>query len=262
MSKTDNRCVDELSEIVVAGMVIRMIRDHYMMSQRDFAKLIGVSREWVVLTEKSDSRRIRQQTLGGIASAMGVPARKAWGILVDLDRLGFRRKEEIGYVIPGPVLRPAIDGDGGANVEPFSERHFVERIPFFEQCVAAGVWVDVTDNEDGGARVTPAQLRQGLFRVRIRGDSMTPRFPDGSVIEFRLLRTPMGVPDFEATTSGECYYVQLVDGRATFKRLDSRDANTLTLRAINKRKYKKPLTCDVADVVRLAAFEWMLSKGE
>jgi SOS-response transcriptional repressor LexA len=164
----------------------------------------------------------------------------------------------------------AADGVGDAspldehlpNVAPYSERLIAEPIPFFELCVAAGHWVDVIDNEEVGHRVTDAQVRQGLFRVRLRGDSMTPRFPDGGVVEFRLLRTPDGHPDFEATVAGECYYVQKTDGTATFKCLESRDMNTLTLRALNRQKYRKPLICEVEDVVRLAAFEWVLSKGE
>lgn len=148
------------------------------------------------------------------------------------------------------------------NVEPYSEQTISEPIPLFDLCIAAGHWVDVIDNEDGGHRVTDAQIRQGIFRVRLRGDSMTPRFPDGAVVEFRLLRTPEGTPDFEATAAEECYYVQKRNGTATFKCLVSRDETTLTLRAINKRKYKEPLSCEVEEVVKLASFEWLLSKGK
>lgn len=152
--------------------------------------------------------------------------------------------------------------DEDFNVEPYSEVAIAEPIPLFELCVAAGHWVDVTDNQEAGHHVTEAQIRQGLFRVRLRGDSMKPRFPDGATVEFRLLRTPEGTPDFEATAAGECYYVQKVDGTATFKTLESRDRDTLVLRAINRRKYKEPLMCEVADVCKVAAFEWILSKGE
>lgn len=145
------------------------------------------------------------------------------------------------------------------SVEPYGEQSLRADPPTFEISIAAGDWVEITDNEYNGQRVTPAQIAQGLFRVRIRGDSMEPRFEDGALIEFKLLRTDAGRPDLAAMAEGQPYYVQLSDGRHTFKLLESREAKQLTLRAINKR-YRKALHAPVEEIVRVGSYQFKLSR--
>jgi SOS-response transcriptional repressor LexA len=143
------------------------------------------------------------------------------------------------------------------NVEPFSEHPIGVEPPFFDLPIAASGWVSVTDNQDGGYHVSPAQIAQGLFRVRVRGDSMQPKFPDGCIVEFKLMRTPEGVPDCGAVIVGKRYYVQLDDGTGTFKELAEYGADGLTLRAIN-RKYKKLLIAPLDRIQRLAVLKGTL----
>ena len=117
----------------------------------------------------------------------------------------------------------------------------------------------VTDNHTGGITCTVEQRRQGLFRVRIRGDSMRPRFMDGDLIEFKLLCTPEGLPDFERLHEGQAYYIQKVCGEGTFKICHKINPENIELIAINKR-YKKPLVATIEEIVSIGKFEYKLSK--
>jgi transcriptional regulator with XRE-family HTH domain len=146
------------------------------------------------------------------------------------------------------------DGDGvDENVTPYSERTVPADVPTFDLGVAAGGWVDVNDNEDGaGSRVTPAQRARGLFDVYVRGDSMEPRVKDGARVRFKLLELPNSTsPACDDIVIGKLYYVQLDDGRATFKRAAACADGVLTLQAEN-RKYKQPLKVEMANIARLA----------
>jgi len=116
------------------------------------------------------------------------------------------------------------------SVEPYSEMK-VPEIPLFELSLAAGPWVDV---EGVGHREDLLVLEEPRFRVRLAGDSMQPRYRSGAVVEFRTIMPD----DIEV---GKDYYVQKSDGTATFKRVAGMDQEGLTLAAINKRKYPKPL---------------------
>ncbi len=91
----------------------------------------------------------------------------------------------------------------------------------------------------------PAQVQQGLFRVRLSGDSMMPRFKSLEIVEFRVIQ-----PD--DLQPGKDYYVQLSDGTATFKRLQRVADETMELRALNREKYKKAFHVAMIDVTRIA----------
>ena len=137
------------------------------------------------------------------------------------------------------------------NVEPYSETTLVAEIPFFDLPIAAGGWTQVTDNEDGGYRLTTAQKQQGLFRVRVRGDSMMPKYPDGTIVEFKMLLTSDGMRDCTKLEIGKRYYVQLDDGMGTFKQLADCTREGLALLATN-RAYKKKLLAPFDRITRLA----------
>lgn len=129
------------------------------------------------------------------------------------------------------------------NVEPYSIRQ-VPNIPLFDLAVAAGGWVEIT----GEAEVCdPMQMDHGLFRIRIRGDSMDPEYKDGEVIEFRCLR-----PDRDGLEQGVDYYLQRSDGTATFKRLERMDEDTLWLRPLNREKYPRLIEVPRGLIVRAA----------
>lgn len=135
-------------------------------------------------------------------------------------------------------LKPEID----LNVDPYSEVK-THAVPVFDLAVAAGTWVDVSEFAE---LRHPGQIDAGLFRMRVRGDSMTPAYKDGSLVEFQCLREGR-----DELVVGADYYVQ-VDGQGTFKRLVEISEETLVFRAVNRRKYPKPMPARRAEVLRMA----------
>jgi hypothetical protein len=79
-----------------------------------------------------------------------------------------------------------------------------------------------------------------------------PRWPNGSLVEFRCLRD--GMHHLEV---GRSYYVQRGD-EATFKRLEEIGEDRLTFHAINGKKYPAPIYVDRVDIVRMAVAEFRL----
>jgi Peptidase S24-like len=136
------------------------------------------------------------------------------------------------------------DGDDGTeNVERHDGKTFPE-IPMFDLSVAAGPWTDVLDVPEVWGDDT---IQQGLFRVRIAGDSMLPRFKTGMIIEFQCLRDGR-----HFLAIGADYYVQKADGSATFKRLVAIGDDILTFRALNEKKYPKRIVVARSDITRMA----------
>lgn len=135
------------------------------------------------------------------------------------------------------VMRGAL-----SNVDPYSKK-LVSEIPIFDLAVAAGSWTEIPEE----IRLhQPGQVDAGMFGIRVRGDSMKPRWPDGSLVVFRCMRDGRDMLEI-----GEDYYVQ-VDGQGTFKRLEKIDEETLVFRAINRRKYPAQMPARRAEIVRMA----------
>ncbi len=130
-----------------------------------------------------------------------------------------------------------------ANIEPFSEQK-ISRIPLFDLEVAAGGWVEVAAV---GEVCDPMQIDAGIFRVRVRGESMKPDWPNGSIVEFECLRGEHG-----QLVIGEDYYVQRSDGLASFKRLAAMGEEELVFQAINRRRFKESMPVNRRDVVKMA----------
>lgn len=78
---------------------------------------------------------------------------------------------------------------------------------------------------------------------------MLPKFRDGDTIEFKVFRHG---DENDSIRTGSYYYVHRSDGTCTFKTLESMDDDTMVLRALNKRRYPKPLRVPMQEVVRLA----------
>jgi phage repressor protein C with HTH and peptisase S24 domain len=129
------------------------------------------------------------------------------------------------------------------NVDRLTERRFFQ-IPRFDLVISSGGWADAIGI---GETHDPLSIDQGLFRIRLAGDSMAPDFPDGCVVEFCCIR-----PSSPEIRVGDCYYVHRSDDMATFKRLKSMGRVSLTLVAINDEKYPRPLTVKRDEVVRIA----------
>jgi hypothetical protein len=130
------------------------------------------------------------------------------------------------------------------NVDPYSEQKIPTEIPLFDLSVACGSWADVGESMEV---CDPRAIEQGLFRVRLSGDSMSPKWKNGDIAEFKCLRWAEDVLEV-----GKDYYVQRDDGTATFKTLVAADENGITLQAINKRKYPDRMAVPMIGIVRMA----------
>lgn len=236
-----------------------------------YAKRIGVSRATLFSWYTRPVLNADVETLFRIIEVSGWDAatlRKEWDeamaaisdpYRVQIERQAWRTKlmNHIRWMVD---TRWRESGDASSsNVEPYSEQRITHEIPYFDLPIAASGWVHVTDNINGGFQCTAAQIKQALFRVKVRGDSMEPRFADGCTIEFKLLCADDGLPDYEKLREGHPYYVQLDDGTGTFKMLKSIEPDHLVLTALNK-KYKKPLIAKNSEIVRLGQYEFTLVK--
>lgn len=137
--------------------------------------------------------------------------------------------------------REGVEDWSGVSTEPVT---LIEP-PTYDQAIAAADWVYVHEEGEESMEV----VRQGLFRVRISGRCMEPKFPDGSIVEFRVVRLN-GTPQIE---EGAAYYVQRSDGAATFKlayQLPTGDG--IELRAINRKVCRQPLRVEWQEIARLA----------
>lgn len=185
---------------------------------RKLAESLGESQDWLWQRIGRHSMEQREEDFERGASSLAEIQR---AVRDDEARRAQRKKT---------VAQKAPTSD--SNIEPYSEVK-VPEIPLFELAVAAGGWAEV---EGIGEVCDPTKIDHGLFRVRIRGDSMEPEYHDGQVVEFKCLRF-----DVEGFLVGKDYYIQRSDDGATFKRLESVSEDEIMLRAINKKKYPKPM---------------------
>jgi phage repressor protein C with HTH and peptisase S24 domain len=154
------------------------------------------------------------------------------------------------------TVRPAPPEPEDHNIQPYSEIN-VPEIPTYDLPIAAGPWMELPEVDDErDLRV----VRDGRFRIRIRGDSMEKVYPDESLIEFRILTPDRGDGRGSRLEIGADYYVQRSES-ATFKRLLSFDNEKLTMVAINKKKYPKPIPVLRTDINRMAKAEYVMRKA-
>ncbi len=243
-------------------------------SQSAFARRIGMKVQSVTRWFRQERLMIRSENLYRIAAGLGITFEQLNDRLMKAHQLALLRdpstrekwdkqaveaegwkdkpaSEWMGGELPhggtGEVdslaKRAGIDAEMDANVEPYTEERFY-KVPEYEVAVAAGEWVETTEEEGGSA---PWRIDHGVFRIRIRGDSMKPEYKDGQIIEFQCLRF-----DVHSPVVGCDYYVQQSDGRATFKRMEKIDEDYYTLRAINRKKYSKPMVVSKDMVSRMA----------
>jgi transcriptional regulator with XRE-family HTH domain len=217
--------------IKIKGAEFARLRNREAMTQMEFAAELGLSPGRVHQIENSEVASIFR----------GAFRRLAKLIKVEIPEL----EQRIGYSEPAnghPVTVKNPDGDWDQNVEPFSETP-VPDIPLFELPLAAGDWMEVTEL----CEVKETQFTHGLFRVRLRGESMKPTYPDGTIVEFRCLRA-----DHEGPQVGKDYYVQRSDGYATFKRVAKIEEDSMTLEALNKKQKPRYLVVPRQEVSRMA----------
>jgi SOS-response transcriptional repressor LexA len=94
--------------------------------------------------------------------------------------------------------------------------------------IQAGQWCDVIDNlhPGEGERIhTTYRVRKHTYALRVRGDSMEPKFPDGAILIVEPEENP---------ASGSFVIVRHNGGEATFKQLMV-DGETRYLKPLNPR---------------------------
>lgn len=240
--------------IKISGKALEKLRNSLALTQRELGEKIGLSERRISQIETEEPAGIFPGKFRKLAEGLGLTLEQLFLKIGD-ESLRQRQEDfENGLSVPQKIkaANDAMEAKRKArreaegfdqNVDPFSEAK-VPKVPFFEAPLAAGEWLDVSDI---GEVCDPHQIDHGLFRVRLRGDSMTPNYPDGQVVEFQCIRE-----DREAPLVGRDYYFQRDDGFATFKRLEKIDEDEFILRPLNKRKYPKAMKVNKAFVVRMA----------
>lgn len=112
------------------------------------------------------------------------------------------------------------------NIEPGPG--LAGRVPLISW-VQAGDWQEVIDNEapgQGEMIETSYRARRHTYALRVKGDSMQPRFPEGAILIIE--------PEEEAMPGKFVVVRQNGDSEATFKQLIS-DGGRLYLKPLNER---------------------------
>lgn len=120
-------------------------------------------------------------------------------------------------------------------------------VPTYEARVAACTWIHINEVIELDTRKHAAIVDAGLFRVHVLGDCMEPRFHDGDVVEFRIVRL-----DKEPWPQGEDCIVITSDDEVTLKRIYHVGEDSITLYALNWRKYPDPIVVPRQMVTRVA----------
>jgi transcriptional regulator with XRE-family HTH domain len=216
---------------IISGQKLRELRSRHALTQTEFGQKIGLSEPRVRQIESGEWSAVRPGVLRRLAEFMQ------------------KTPEEVSKELaPGGVVR---NGKISADNVDLSTMRPVPEIPTFNLAVAAGTWTEVAEVAE---LRDPGQVADGRFRIKIAGDSMTPAWPDGALVEFRCLR--WGVDEL---IIGEDYYVQR-DSEATFKRLVLLDEESMTFEALNRKKYPRPIVVQRADVVRMSRAEYLLTR--
>lgn len=122
-------------------------------------------------------------------------------------------------------------------------------VPLYDLSMPASHWAELVDAEEvtdeSGRRDT---IDQGLFRVRIHGDCMEPKWHDGEIVEFRIWRHDSPFP------TGRDVAITDSNHMTTFKHLVgmSDDGDTIILRAHNQRKYPGDIHLPKTMMARMA----------
>lgn len=208
-------------KVLISGSALRRLRDKDLLTPDELGERIGLSREFVTRVEREGKKKINRRSFRKLVNYLHLPPDAALKVLQE-----------------GLDLAKNPD----QNIDPFSEQK-IREIPTFDLAVAAGKWADV---HELGEVHDPLKIDHGLFRVRIRGDSMSPRFKEGQVVEFRCLRDGR-----DSLEIGAFYYVQR-DGQATFKMLEKVEEARIILRAVNRKRYPCSMPVDRRSIVRMA----------
>jgi len=209
------------STFAINGDKLRELRERKLvMSQRDLAEKIGRTEGAIRSIERGRRPRVSAKTFRAIADVLGMGLDQAREVLLNVET----------------------PEDFDQNIVVGSLRQLHE-IPIFDLKLSASHWSDISDIEEVYDKKV---IDQGLFRARIEGDCMSPKYKDGKIVEFRVLHI-----NREGIEKGSDYYFQRDDGMATFKRVEKIDDDLITLRAINTKKHPGVITVARSLVVRI-----------
>jgi transcriptional regulator with XRE-family HTH domain len=246
------------------GEWLRSLIERSGYSNAAFARKAGISREALQRLFKQRRFEVRLSTAWKILRAAGLndsAARLKYPSSGEVweDRPGHAKVERLGAAaffdnvildVRSGRLRQAAKVDDDGSVE-LREVRPNAGVPTFDLAVAAGVWTEVLEV---GELNDESEIAAGIFRICIRGDSMSKKWPNGSIVEFRCVRMGRDI-----LTAGDDYYVQ-VGNIATFKRLTAIHDEELVFAAINKRAFPDPIIAARREIVRMARAEWLLVK--
>lgn len=214
------------------GENVRRARRARKLARRALAELAQVSERTIQRLENGEP--INRLNLRAILSALGISASE------------------------GEISDSSIDElDQNVLEVPASE---TIRIPLFDRDVSAGFVVvpdDLSETPDGWLQIPAFRSidPRDIWALRIRGDSMLPRYRSGSRVilaRVRYYEKSEGGLDCAQIEIGEDFYVCLADGRQTFKQVVGVDLEAITLRARNEKRYPESFRIPWQDVVNLS----------
>ncbi len=218
--------VKELRGIPVDGKKLRALRKSLFVVQEELAPKIEMSKNNLSKLERKG---------GGMNP-------KSFRLLAGVIK---KTPDELLGIIGADPLHPPADSHM-RNVGPVESRSYA--IPTYLLAPSATHWSELASAEDDSREFDPRVIDQGLFRIRISGDCMEPKYRDGSLVEFKIWREGK-----EPLPLGRNVVVTNSDGLSTFKHLESYDPEReeWVLRALNK-KYPEPIRIPRQMLARLA----------
>ena len=188
------------------------------LTQSQLAKKAGVSSQAINQFLSGKTKEVKADTLIGIARAFGVSVEDLKAGKNSLPNVA--RVSDVVY--PVPLI----------------------------SWVAAGTWSEVSDNYPPGfgEEMVPCPIKGGphTFALRVKGDSMLPDYPDGSVIVVDPDVSPLNNDDVVVRLNS--------DMEATFKRLKV-DGSRMHLQPLNDQY--TPIPLDGKDFTIVGVVIWM-----
>jgi len=223
----------------IYGDEFEKLRKEMLLSQGELAQKLEMSTSGVQRIERSYVAYVVPKTLRKIALLNGATVDGVLSRLQVPEDIAKKIAAEAGEK---ESLSPA------AEYQSPGQKTF-RQIPIWDMDIAAGAWVAVPvgGELDCDDPVQRAVIEQGLFRVRINGDSMERVWHDDEIVEFQIVRA-----DRDDLRAGDDYMIIRSDSTGTFKRLETWDDGHLVLRAVNRKKYREPIRIALQEVVRIA----------
>jgi transcriptional regulator with XRE-family HTH domain len=239
----------------VFGDLVKERRKLLGWSQARLAKVIGLSKGRLVEIEKLDDRDVHDSTFAEMARAFGLTT-LGFQRLLDRRRRGDTGEPERADLAfaghkTNPLSHPkqTLDSDQAGALEGLTFRQALDEAPArFNLGIAASGWVEL----EGEGR-SEGMSRGRWIIIRVRGDSMEPRWHDGQSVMFQRLDKQEDSP-----VVGVDYFFVRSDGTGTFKRLAVASEDAFTLRALNK-KYTTRLTVSREEVVMVAEARFIVT---